>query len=314
MIESIWGIAGTQVEPTVNQGQHQVFWVHPSHVNADDANYGTDPNYPLATLQSLINRTWSPVLSNYDTVYIAGSLTESVATLDEAVSPSYVQLIGIGPSRYSPSWQSAAVDEVSLQLNAVGWRVSGIRFLGHASESCVELHHTDVSGDDIAIRTVIDNCYFDGLIVGLRGIESHGCYDVWIVNNTFALWHNGGGTAICMETTTTPLAIPYRNYVIGNVFHDSDNGMVWSSNGSFFMNNIVQPVGYAYAMTSAFQTSTVGNPGDDNIVTGNVLPGDYALAGLLYRGGAADVWLGNLSDDVADGNVGDNGWTISRPS
>ena len=192
-------------------------------------------------------------------------------------------------------------------------RVSGFRFYGKTSAACIELRHTDSGANDIAIRTTIDHCYFDGLTTGLYGIVSHGCYDVWIVNNTVMLWNNGVNSSTCMEVTTTPLAIPYRNYVTGNIFGDSDNGMRWESNGSFFWGNMVQPTGYAYSMTDVFQTSTVANPGDDNVVWGNTFPGDYSIAGG-YRPGAADAWLGNWADDTAEAEVGDNGITIARPT
>jgi len=127
------------------------------------------------------------------------------------------------------------------------------------------------------------------------------------------LFNNVGNTAVCMEVTTTPLAIPYRNYILDNIFGDSDNGMIWPSNGSFFKGNMVQPTGYTYAMTAVFQTSLVANPGDDNVVWGNVFPGDYSIAGG-YRGGAADVWIGNFADDVAEAEVGDNGLTLAVPT
>jgi hypothetical protein len=315
------GIPGTAIGAVVGKGK-QIFYVDPSHTNADDAHYGTDPEAPLATLQSLIDRTTAymagtgttlPVIESYDTVYVCSSLTETVTTADYDVMPSYVTLAGVGNGRYSPAWQSEAVDEVALDLRCVGWRVTGFRFYGQTSAACIELHHTDLGGNDIAIRTIIDHNYFDGLTTGETGIESHGCYDVWVMQNTFNLWNNGGNTAAGMRVTTTPLAIPYRNYVVGNIFADSDNGCIWPSNGSFFWNNMFQPTGYAYSMVQVLNTSLVANPGDDNMVWGNTFPGDYSIAGG-YRGGAADAWLGNWADDIAEPEVGDNGITILPPA
>jgi len=236
-----------------------------------------------------------------------------VVTGNYDVMPSYVTIAGIGPSRYSPVWQSAAADEIALDLRCLGWRITGFRFYGKASAPCIELHHTDLGGNDIAIRTIIDHNYFDGQIVGETGIESHGCYDVWVTDNTFSLWNNAGNTAAGMRTTTTPLAIPYRNHVARNMFYDNDNNMIWSSNGSLFYDNIVQSVGYAYSAVQSFQTSTIGNVGDDNMVTGNYFSGDYSIAGG-YRGGAADQWFGNYSPDIAEAEVADNGLTILPPA
>ena len=285
-------------------------YVDSGHLEASDNNDGTNPLAPKATVQAAIDST---LLTPYSTIFVSGTVAEDVVTPDYATGPSYIQIIGGGVSRYSPSWEGEDADTISLDMRAVGWRVSGFRFYGKTGASCVALRHTDTGANDIAIRTIITDCYFDGLTTGLRGIESHGCYDVWIVNNTFKLWNNVGNTAIGMEVLTTPLAIPYRNHITGNVFEDSDNGMAWESNGSLFYGNFVKPVGYAYSMVIAFQSSVVANPGDDNLVVGNYFGGDYSLAGG-YRGGAADEWFGNFSPDVAEAEVADNGITILPPA
>lgn len=287
-----------------------VLYVDAGHAEASDNNDGTDPRAPKATVQSAVD---SSLLVPYSWIVVSGSVEESVVTPDYATGPNYVSIVGGGISRYSPSWQSDAADVASLDMRAVGWRVSGFRFYGNASAAAVVLRHTDTGANDIAIRTVIEDCYFDGLTTGLYGIESHGCYDVWVKDCTFSLWHNAGGTAHAMYVSTTPLAIPYRNHIVGCLFYDCDNGAVWPSNGSFFYYNMFQPIGYAYSMTQVLNTSVVANPGDDNVVFGNFMPGDYSIAGG-YRPGAADAWLGNFADDTAEAEVGDNGITIARPT
>lgn len=317
--EPIWGFFGTGREARLAKGDLQIFYVDSGHANANDLNEGLDPEYPLSTIQELIDRSTGtstvvePALQSYDVIYVSGTVSEDVQTGDYTQMPGYVSIIGAGNSRYSPAWEGDDANTPSLDLRCVGWRVSGFRFYGKTGAACIELRHTDSGANDIAIRTVVDNCYFDGLTTGLYGIESHGCYDVWIVDCTFALWNNAGNTSTCMEVGTTPLAIPYRNHVVGCKFYDSDNGMRWESNGSYFYNNMVQPTGYAYAMTDVFQTSTVANPGDDNVVWNNCFPGDYSIAGG-YRPGAADSWLGNWADDTAEAEVGDNGIAFARPT
>lgn len=308
--EAIWGIDNTAMEPMVTNRAGNIWFVDPTNGTDDQGIEGQSPDAAFQTLQAAIDNTR---LANYDTIYVLGSLTESVVTPDYDDVAMYINIIAAGNGRYAPSWQSEAADEVALDLRALGWRISGFRFLGQASAPCIELHHTDLGGNDIAIRTVIEGNYFDGLTTGLGGILSHGCYDVWVVNNTFSLFHNVGGTAYAMQVGTTPLAIPYRNHVMGNKVYDCDNGIIWPSNGSFFSGNLLQPVGYAYAMTAVLQTSIVANPGDDNVVWGNTLAGDYSIAGG-YRAGAADVWIGNLAEDLAEAEVGDNGFTIARPA
>jgi len=317
--EPVWGIAGTGREGRVVKGDLQVFYVDSGHANANDANEGLDPEYPLATIQELINRSLgtgtlsAPALQSYDTIYVSGTVSEDVVTGDYTQMPSYVSIIGVGPSRYSPAWEGDDASTPSLDLRCVGWRVSGFRFYGKTGAAAIVLRHTDTGANDIAIRTVIDGCYFDGLTTGLYGIETHGCYDVWVKDCTFSLWHNAGGTACGLISTTTPLAIPYRQHVVNCQFYDNDNHLDCAMNGSFVRGCTFQQVGYAYTATVSLRTSQGGNPGDDNVISGNVLTGDYSVAGG-YTGGAADIWIGNFADDVAEAEVGDNGITILPPA
>ena len=316
--EHIWGFGGTNREPSIGRRDQQVFYVNSGHSAASDFNYGLDPDAPLATIQELINRSLgtgnltSPALQNYDVIYVGGTVSEDVTTGDYDDLPSYISIIGAGPGMYSPAWEGDDANTTSLDLGVVGWRISNFRFYGKTGAPCIELHHTDVTGNDIAIRTVIDHCLFDGLTTGLYGIVSHGCYDVWITDNVFQLWHNAG-PAVPLYVTTTPLAIPYRNHILRNVFWDSDNGAIFPMNGGEVAYNMFQPVGYAYSMTQVLNTSIVANPGDDNVVHNNTFPGDYSIAGG-YRPGAADEWLGNWASDTAEAEVGDNGIAFARPT
>jgi hypothetical protein len=318
--ESIWGIAGTEIFPTIGRRDQQIFYVNSAHANASDFNYGLDPDHPLATVQELMDRVLSvgnmvsPSLQNYDIVYVGGTVAEDVTTGDYDDFPSYVSIIGAGPGMYAPAWTGNDANTTSLDLGVVGWRIANFRFYGKTGAPCIELHHTDVTGNDIAIRTVIDHCLFDGLTTGIYGIWSHGCYDVWITDNTFQLFHNAvGGGAIPLWANTTPLAIPYRNHILRNIFWDSDNGAVFPCNGSEIAHNLFQPTGYAYAMTQVLNTSVGGNPGDDNVVYANTFPDDYSIAGG-YTGGAADIWIGNFAPDIAEAEVADNGFTILPPA
>jgi len=307
----VFGVPGTGASPQTIWGRGRIFYVDPSNPAATDQSDGLDFICPFRTLQAAVD---NPNLQNYDVIKVLSPIEESVVTPDYPDTGSYVTIQGCGNGPYSPAWESAAADEPCLSLNAVGWRVEGFRFYGPSASACIEIHHTDGSGNDIAIRTVIQNNLFDGLTVGLYGILSHGAYDVWIVNNLFQLFHNATpGGAIPLFADDTPLAIPYRNHVVGNVFWDSDNGAIFPCNGSVISGNVFQPTGYAYSMTQVLNTTVGGNPGDDNLVVGNYLPGDYSIVGG-YAGGAADVWSGNYATDVAEAEVGDNGLTILPPA
>ena len=315
---TVWGF-NTQIEDSLVKGGHtNIFYVDSGAAGASDDNPGTDPNYPVAHIQELIDRalltsTVTPALSDYDIIYVSGNVQEDVTTGDYDDLPSYVQIIGAGTSRYSPAWEGSSQNATSLDLGAVGWRISGFRFYGKTGASCIELHHTDVTGNDIAIRTIIDNCYFDGLTTGLLGIETHGCYDVWIINNTFSLWNNAGNTACGLKVTTTPLAIPYRNHIARNMFYDNDNNAIFPCNGCFIYNNVFQSVGYAYSAVQNLQTSIGGNPGDDNMIFGNQFQGDFSIVGG-YTFGANDYPMANYSNDVAEAEVDATGLVVAIPT
>ncbi|MCP4540680.1 MAG: hypothetical protein GY832_26375 [Chloroflexi bacterium] len=288
-----------------------VLYVDSGHGAANDNNDGTNPVAPKATVQSAVNSTF---LTPYSRIMVSGQVDEDVVTPDYATGPNYVSIIGNAISRYSPAWAGDDADTPSLDMRAVGWTVQGFRFYGKTGAAAVELRHTDSGANDIAIRSIFDNCYFDGLTTGLAGILTHGCYDVWVQNCTFQLWNNVANTAACMIYGAMPLAIPYRNYIINNVFMDSDNGMVWPSNGSVFYNNRVQKVGYAYTSVNVFVSGGFpGTGGDDNIVYGNSFEGDFSNAGGYYMG-PADFPMGNFSDDVAEAEVGAQGLVTAVPT
>ena len=315
----VWGFEGTGEEARQVKGDQQVFYVDSGHANANDNNTGLDPDYPLATIQELIDRSTGAstnatgVLANYDVIYVSGTVSEDVQTGDYTVMPSYVSLIGAGPTRYSPQWEGDDAATPSLDLRCVGWRVEGFRFTGKTGAACVELRHTDTGANDIAIRTHIVDCYFDGLTTGLYGISTRGCYDVWIVDCTLSLWNNAGNTSTAINLTSSPLAIPYRQHIVNCHVYDNDNGVVCPMNGSFVRNSSFQKNGYAYASAQVLNTSVVGNPGDDNMIFGNFFEGDFSLAGG-YRFGTNDFPMGNFSDDVAEAEVDATGLVVAIPT
>jgi len=147
----------------------------------------------------------------------------------------------------------------------------------------------------------------------MYGIETHGCYDVWIIDNTFHGLSDGLGTATAIITTTTPLAVPYCNHVVGNILFNNDNNIDLVCNGSRITGNVVQTNGVDAIATVNIRTTLPGNPGDDNIVSENVLEGDYSNAGGFIAG-VADMWCGNICSDVAEAEVGDNGFSIASPA
>jgi len=291
--------------------QGLTFYVDTNHPDANDQNDGTDPRYPLASIQEAVDK----VQNRGDQIMIApGSYAESVVTPNYVTGPNYVHIIGLGGGqRQAVQWSSGAANEPCLDLRAVGWTVENVKFLAPTTSACVELRHTDSGANDIAINTIIKNCHFYGQTTGLYGVLSHGAYLVTIEGCLFENFNNVANTATALATGTTPLAIPFRNVIRDCIFMENDNHVIFACNGSLFLNNVFMK-GYTYSPVTVLRTSLVGNPGDDNHVHGNFFGGlDYSITGGFVSG-AADSWVGNFSDDVAEAEVGDNGLTIAIPT
>ena len=272
-------------------------YVNPAAPNADDDCDGDDPQNPLATLQGAVDRATELNVSGIRIFAAPGNYAESVVTPDYGSGPGYCEIIGLGHGQYSPYWESAAATTPCLSLNTPGWRVSGFRMAAPTTAACIELHHTDVSGNDIAINTIIENCHFYGQTTGLAGILTHGCYECVFRYCEFENFHNAGGTATAFLVGTTPLAIPYRNRIHDCLFYENDNHIdaaAQGMNGCMIYNNCLKE-GYTYTPTIYIDTSI----GDDNAIWGNFLGGTYSNAGG-YLGGAADRWWGNYAN-VAGG-------------
>ena len=81
---------------------------------------------------------------------------------------------------------------------------------------------------------------------------------------------------------------------------------------SLFQGNIF---GAGVLIATLLKLDLRGGSQGHNIVTGNVFGGDYSNTGGYYGNAAnPDMWVGNVAEDVAEAEVGDNGWTIGPPA
>jgi len=310
------GVAGSDVERGLRVAPRGItLYVDPSHSGAVAAGDGTDPEHPLSTLQAAVNNlsTWDQAGLNVDfsTIVVSGSLTESVQITDYTTNASYCTVMGVGPSNFAPTWDSGSATDPCFVMGAVGWRVTGFRFYVPATDAAIIVPCTQApwGANAIGIRSVIDNCYFDGSVnTGQDGIDLHGApYNVVIADNVFAFVDSG------IVSTNTGYADAYRAYIAGNWFHESTEGLDASLNVSAVVNNIFSVDGVT-AMTSVLDLRT-GTQGE-NIVCGNYFgDADYSNAGGFYaNAGNPGGWAGNVSQDTAEAEVGDNGWTIAVPT
>lgn len=317
----ILGINGTSTEQRLVGGDLNIFYVNAAHALANDGNDGLDPQFPLATIQELVDRStgasvYRPAVQDYETIYVQSAVTESVLTGTNTQMPSYVSLIGVGPGGFNPGWTSDGAALPCLTLNCEGWRVSGFDFHPPATAAAVLLNEIPAS-DFVSYKTTIQNCTFDGLWSGLYGIQFVGSpHRVAILNNWFVEINNGADTAFCIYVTDSSNANPYQCSIIGNRFSDSDNyiGNLNSDRGfnvSLFMDNIFET---GVLLTPTIYLDLRGGSRGDNIVTRNVFCGIYSVAGG-YAAHAVNpgMWVGNFAQDVASPQVADNGLTIAPP-
>ena len=320
-IPPVWpgqmGVPGSDLtEGLRTQSQGVTLFVDANHLDAKDTHDGTDPMHPLKTIGAAITRLGTMQTAGVkvtgSVIFVAeGNYAESVVTPTSVVGPNYVTIVGVGGMGL-PYWTSGLATDPCLDIRAFGWRVTGFQFGAPVTDACIVLQNQAPTVACDASGSVIEGNMFDGLAVGLYGIFQHGASDVQILNNIFSRFNNAGNTSTALVSDGV-VALPTRNVVAGNVFMDSDNHMVFPGNGNLVQSNVFQAVGVTYTAIQILNTDTAADPGNHNIVTGNILPGDYSQAGG-YRGGAADVWIGNLAEDVAEPECGDNGFTILVPA
>ena len=309
-----WGVKGTGAEARIVAGEQQVFYVEPTHANANDDNEGTDPLFPLATLTEIMGRlTWWPQLAAGDVIYVKGAISEAVTV--PFTAPVGCSIVGVTNGSYVPRWTTPVNTGTCLTINQLAWRVSGFKFDIPAHGQAITLNWNVAANGSEAI---IDNCYFMGGYAGHFGITAVGApYAVHVLNCEFAEILNGAttGAAIYFGLAPTANALMWR--IENNLFWDNDNHItsLAADNGlntSVIKDNLFyQGEGIPTALKLDLRGGSLGN----NIVTGNFFGGDYSNVGGYWDSAAqASEWVGNWSADIAEGEVGDNAFTILPPA
>jgi hypothetical protein len=153
---------------------------------------------------------------------------------------------------------------------------------------------------------------------GQYGIALYGApYDVVIENNWFREWRKGDTTGYAIITTDSSTANAYMCKIIGNYFEENENHIgSLGNNKSFNLTTIMGNVFHDGVLIAAtLMLDLRGGSQGENIVTGNVFCGDYSNTGGYYaNAGNPGNWIGNIAEDIAEAEVGDNGWTIAVPA
>lgn len=317
------GVSGSDVQRGLRwEPAGIVLYVDENHPGAHSVGDGTNPEEPLDSIQTAISNLTAFATSM--SISLEGSVivVASEATIAESViipptAPANCTILGAGNGIDAPSWTAAAAAGTALTIRQSGWTVEGFKFAPGAAGTSIKLEWVPGSSY-IGNRTVIRNNHFDGGWQGLYGINLSGApYDTVIESNWFREYRRADTTAFAIIVTDSSEANPYMNIVRGNIFQDNENhvgslGDNKSFNFSIFKDNIFHD-GVLIAATRILDLR--GGSQGENIVAGNIFPGDYSNTGGYYANAAnPGHWVGNIAEDVAEAEVGDNGWTIAAPA
>lgn len=294
-------------------GMHggEAFFVSPSDGN--DKRNGDSWDKALKTVGQAAS-----LASSHDTIFVRGTIVESLVTPDFATGPNEISLIGCAggmPSMSSITWTSDGEGEPCIDLNAARWDIQGFRFNPPVGEAAIKIHQWDggVNPNNKAPQTRIHNNTFFGLAGGLYGINIYGgAYEVHITDNIFSFMI--GANARCITATSTSFAVPYRTLIANNQFHESRNHVVMDSNAGMILGNVFQDVGGAITTTTKLKlTSVLSDQGKANMVHGNYFGGEYTTANG-YVPATGDDWGGNYSMHTGAQGIGPSGGTIAVPT
>lgn len=317
------GVPGSDIQRGLRwESQAIVLHVDENHPGTNATGDGTNPEEPLNSIQTAITR-----LTNFVTALgtsLEGSVivVASEATIAETViippaAPADCTILGAGSSAHRPTWTAATAAGTALTIRQVGWTIEGITFETGAAGTAIQLAEVPASSFS-AYKTTIRNCRFDGLWGGLYGVDFAGApHRVLIEGCEFLEYQRGDSSAFAIIVTDSTHTNPYQCHVQNNVFWENENhigslGGIRGFNVSTFTGNLFH-IGELIAATIMLDLR--GGSRGNNIVTGNVFQGDYSNTGGYYaHAGDPGLWVGNLAEDVAEAEVGDNSWTIAPPS
>ncbi len=271
-------------------------YVDAGHSDANDANDGTNPDAPKLTIASAVAAVTEP---GSQIVVMPGAYVEDVVTL---ATVHYCELIGIGVAGGSPSWASTATGAIALTVNALGWRISGFRFLGAATAACIRLNNVAAN---VSNFTQVVNNHFYGQVTGLTAIDLVGApNNILIADNWFDSWTAAAGIAI--SNTNVATADPLFIKILNNLFQENVEHIDADLDKGAILNNL-----FENGAVTGTAIDISGGAIGENSVHGNIMPGDYSTA--VYAPGTADTWGGNFSDDVAEAEVDASGLTVGVP-
>lgn len=158
--DGVLGFPSTKIYPKLTNAAGKVYFLNPSHTNADDSNPGEDPNYPFATLGA----AYAALTANqHDTlVYVAGPTSLTLATA-LTWSKNYTHFVGVAaPSRVATRariFQSSSLTGASplITISASGCIFKNL-YIFQGVNDATSLINVSVTGG----RNYFENVHFAG--------------------------------------------------------------------------------------------------------------------------------------------------------
>lgn len=317
------GVAGSDVQRGLRwEPAGIVLYVDENHPGATAVGDGTNPEYPLTTIQTAVNNLIAFATATADSLEGSVIVVGAEATIAETVivpatAPHNCTILGSGSAAHAPTWTAATAAGIALTLRVEGWTVEGFTFETGAAGTAIRVSEVPASSYS-AYKTTIRNCRFDGLWGGLYGVEFYGApHRVTIENCEFLEYRRADTTAFAIIVTDSHHTNPYECHIRNNVFWENENhigslGGIRSFNVSTFVGNIFH-IGELIAATVMLDLR--GGSRGNNFVVGNWFQGDYSNTGGYYaHAGDPGMWVGNYAEDLLEAEVGDNGVTIAVPA
>ena len=316
------GVSGSDVQRGLRwESSAIVLYVDDEHPGATAVGDGTNPEYPLTTIQQAVDNLIA--FATAMTIDLDGSVivVANEATIEETVivpptAPLNCAILGAGGSRHQPTWRAANAAEIALDLRQQGWTIEGFTFECGALGTGIRL--SEVPGTSyISYKTIIRNCQFDGLFGGQYGIDFYGApHRVTVEDCEFIEFHTDTNNAWAIGVSDTAHTDPNQCRILNNLFWQNDNHVggidgLRSFNASEIRGNTFMALGDVFNTT--IKLDLRGGSVGLNIVTGNVFCGDYAHGGYWANAAAPGMWVGNTAEDLLEPEVADNGFTIGPP-
>lgn len=299
-----------------------VLYVDENHPGAVSTGDGTDPEQPLDSVQTaittLIAHATATACSLEGSVIVVGSEATIAETVTiPSTAPHNCKILGAGSAAHAPTWTAATAAGIACDIQVEGWTIEGFTFETGTAGTAIRLSEVPASSYS-AYKTTIRNCRFDGLWGGLYGVEFYGApHRVLIEGCEFLEYQRGDSSAFAIIVTDASHTNPYECHIRNNVFWENENhigslGGIRSFNVSTFTGNIFH---IGQLITATVMLDMRGGSLGNNIVVGNTFQGDYSNTGGYYaHAGDPGMWIGNVAEDIAEAEVGDNGFTIAVPA